>query len=112
MALYVFRSKAAGEILMLEQPARRLLAILGREDAPRGVIRAGEIEAALQRLDAAVAAEAAELAAQRAQGAPAPEDDDSVPRMTLPVSLRQRAWPLQQMLRAAHERAVDVTWGI
>jgi hypothetical protein len=112
VALVVFRSKAAGEILMFAEPARRLLGIIGKADLERGVIVADEVGAALERLVRAVEAETAELQAARAQGNAPPEPDEDMPRMLHPVTLRQRAYPLIEMLRAAQKRHVDVTWGV
>jgi hypothetical protein len=111
MALIVFRSKAAGEIYMFAESARRLLAIIGKADTPKGVITAEQTQEALDRLVAAVDDEKAQLqeagrereAAQR-RGGPVPAER--------PVTLGQRAYPLIEMLRAAAKRQVDVTWGV
>ena len=48
MSLVVFRSKAAGEIFMFAETARRIFEIIGRSDAPRGVITAEQVPDALQ----------------------------------------------------------------
>jgi hypothetical protein len=113
MALVVFRSKAAGEIFMFAETARRILDIIGKADAPRGVISAGQVAEALARLTAAVdeereqlrqAREAAEQATRR--GEPAADESGRA------VLLSQRAYPLLEMLRAAQKKQVDVTWGV
>lgn len=101
MALVVFRSRAASEIIMFADNAHRLLEIIGKAPEERGVIAVAELGAAVAGLQRAVEAEAAPAPAQGA--------DQAAP---LPVSLRQRAYPLLQMLRAAQARGVDVTWGI
>jgi hypothetical protein len=103
MALVVFRSRAASEIVMLPDTAQRLLELMGRSMAERGVITHGQINDALTRLQEAVEQE-------KKSDAPRSNDDD--PPGTHPVSLRQRAYPLLEMLRAAHKQGVDVTWGI
>ena len=54
MSLVVFRSKAAGEIYMFAETARRIFDILGKDDTPRGVITAEQVPDALTRLTAAV----------------------------------------------------------
>jgi hypothetical protein len=100
MALLIFRSRAAGEILMQSENAQRLLAIMGKPLAERGVITSAQIDDALARLLAAVGEEPA--------AGPAQED----PTQPAPVGLRQRAFPLIEMLRAARLKQVDVTWGI
>jgi len=113
MSLVVFRSKAAGEIFMFAETARRILAIIGKEDAPRGVISAEQIGAALDRLTAAVEEEKAQIRqaredAEQAQrrGEPAAEEGGRA------ITLAQRAHPLLEMLRAAQSKRVDVTWGV
>jgi len=67
MALVVFRSKAAAEIFMFAETARRLLQIVGKADSERGVIRAAETAGALSRLVAAVEQEKAQLQQERAR---------------------------------------------
>jgi rubrerythrin len=113
MALVVFRSKAAGEIFMFAETARRILSILGKEDAPRGVISADQLAEAISRLTAAIDEEKAQLkrareAAEQAErrGEPAAEDAARA------ITLAQRAHPLLEMLRAAQKKRVDVTWGV
>lgn len=109
MALTVFRSKAAGEIFMQPDNARRLFEIIGRELSARGVIAAADLPAALAKLEAAVDAEKAAVAAARAQEDAAEARGDAPARA---ISLGQRAFPLMDMMRAAIKRNVDVTWGI
>ena len=112
MALVVFRSKAAGEIFMFAETAQRMLQIVGKADAPRGVIRSEEIDAALERLVGAVESERAALSQARLrrenEDRAGQQGADSLP----PITLGQRAFPLIEMLRAASRKSVDVTWGI
>jgi len=100
MALLIFRSRAASQILMQTENAARLLEIIGKPLSERGVIGSAQIDDALARLDAALALEPAAAAV------------DADPAQAAPVGLRQRAYPLMQMLRAARQLQVDVTWGI
>jgi hypothetical protein len=113
MALVVFRSKAAGEIFMFAETARRILAIIGKDDAPRGVIGAEQVAEALARLSAAVEEEKEQIRqareeAEQAQRRGEPAADESARAITL----AQRAHPLLEMLRAAQKKRVDVTWGV
>ncbi len=103
MALVVFRSRAASEIIMFPEAAYRLLELAGKTPAERGVITSDQIEGALVALLRAVEQEKA------SGGDVAPPED---PLTSIPVGLRQRAFPLIEMLRAAQKRKVDVTWGI
>ena len=113
MALVVFRSKAAGEIFMFAETARRILAIVGKPDTPRGVISAEQVGDALARLTAAVEEEKAQIEqtreeAEQAQRRGEPAGEGAARAITL----AQRAYPLLEMLRAAQKKKVDVTWGV
>jgi len=112
MALVVFRSKAAAEIYMFAETAGRLLQIVGKTEAERGVIRADEVGDALNRLTAAVDQEKAELRELRAHREPDERSGHADGERALPITLGQRAFPLIQMLRAAQRKQVDVTWGV
>jgi hypothetical protein len=113
MALVVFRSKAAAEIYMFAETARRLLRIVGKDDASeRGVIRAEETGDALSRLTAAVEREKDELRQERSRREQDERAGDARAEQALPVTLGQRAFPLVEMLRAAQRKQVDVTWGV
>ena len=111
MALVVFRSKAAGEIFMFAETARRIFEILGRSDAPRGVITADQVPDALQRLVNAVDEEKAQLKAAQDDAERADKEGEGTVQQRA-ITLGQRAFPLIEMLRAAQKKNVDVTWGI
>lgn len=111
MALVVFRSKAAGEIFMFAETAHRIFEIIGRQDAPRGVITAEQVPDALQKLVDAVEEEKAQLKAAREDAEVHDKQGDGAVQQR-PVTLGQRAFPLIEMLRAAQKKKVDVTWGI
>ncbi len=112
MALVVFRSKAAAEIYMFAETARRLLQIVGKAESERGVIRAEEVGDALNRLTAAVEQEKAELRDERARRERDERTGDAHSERVLAITLGQRAFPLIEMLRAAQRKRVDVTWGV
>jgi hypothetical protein len=112
MSLVVFRSKAAGEIFMFAETARRIFEIIGRSDAARGVITAEQVPDALRRLVAAVDEEKAAIKAAAADAEAHGRRGDDAPPAGTPVTLGQRAYPLIEMLRAAEKKRVDVTWGV
>ena len=58
--LYKFKSKAAGDLIMLEPNGRRVLEIIGKDAGPQGIIQPGEMPAAIAALDAAIQREEAE----------------------------------------------------
>jgi hypothetical protein len=97
---------------MFAETARRIFEIIGKAEAPRGVITTEQVPDALARLQAAVDAERAQLkaAAEQSEAAERRGDDDAGAARA--ITLGQRAFPLLEMLRAAQKKKVDVTWGI
>ncbi|WP_313076929.1 DUF1840 domain-containing protein [Melaminivora sp.] len=107
--LYKFKSRATADVIMLEANARQLLKIVGKGEEPHGIITAAQIPAAIEALQAAVAAEE-EAARERGQTADAEEaGQDNAPARD-PVSLRQRATPFIDMLRRSAAEGHDVVW--
>ncbi|HRY88446.1 MAG TPA: DUF1840 domain-containing protein [Rubrivivax sp.] len=104
--IYKFRSKAAGDLIMLPAHGDQLLRLLGREPAAQGIIEPADMPAAIAALQAAAEAGAADPAppADDAQA------DDEAPRDR--VRLRQRLWPMIEMLRRAHAADEPVVWGV
>ena len=101
--LYVFRSQADADLIMLEPVGNQLLRILGREPAPRGIIEAAALPAAIQAIEAAVAAE------RRQHGK---EDEAEEDLKELRVGLAQRAWPMLEMMKRALAERADIVWGV
>jgi len=106
--LYKFKSKAAGDLIMLEPNGRRVLQIIGKDPGPKGIILPEEIPGALTRLDQAIAQEEAEQKAMvdeaKANGRVPPKFDA--------VSLRQRAVPFIDMLRRCEKEQKEIVWGV
>jgi len=98
--LYVFRSKAAADLIMLEAVGDQLLRILGRAPAPSGIIETAALPAAIQALEAAVADERN----RSGQGGDA-EEDQKEKR----VGLAQRAWPMLEMMKRAVAEKADIS---
>ncbi len=108
MSIVVFRSRAAGEIVMMGDTAQRLLALIGKPMVERGVIPAEQLADAIERLTGAVEQER-RLAATRQEE---PGARDGEPAVEPPIGLAQRAFPLLAMLHAAQRSGADVTWGV
>ena len=106
--LYKFKSKATGDLILLEPQGRQILQILGKTPDARGIIEPKDMPAAIQALHAAVereeAARAQAVAEARAQGEPAPRFEA--------LALRQRVVPFVDMLRRAQAEEADVVWGV
>ncbi len=111
--IYKFKSAATGDLIMLGNDGEQVLRLLGREPAARGIIEVDAMDGALQALQDAVA-EAEPLSADAGKGADkdaaGDEPDDSGARA--PVGLRQRVWPMVEMLRRARAAGRPVVWGV
>lgn len=95
---YRFRSKVTGDLLMLAPTGNELLAVMGISPAPQGILQPGQMPAALRALETATAGLPATMTAD------AGADDEG-------VTLRQRAWPLMQMLQRCHADGQAIVWG-
>ena len=109
--IYKFKSKAAGDVIMLGPNGDKVLGILGKDATPQGIIQPAQMPAAIQALSDAVAADDA-ARARRAKGEDSDAGDASSASARDPVSLRQRVWPLVEMLKRAQAADESVTWGV
>jgi len=105
--IYRFQSSATGDVVMLGPNGDELLRILGREPAAKGIIEPSAMPAAMAALQAAVAAAEAPADTRAADDA---DGDGGTPARG--VSLRQRVWPMVEMLRRAHAEDAPVVWGV
>lgn len=106
--IYRFRSQATGDVVMLGPSGDEVLRILGREPAARGIIEPDAMPGAIAALQAAVAA--AENPANTHDTTATVDGDTDTPARG--VSLRQRVWPMVEMLRRAHAEDTPVVWGV
>ena len=111
--LITFKSKAAAEVLMYEEHAQRILDLLNK-DITRGVITAAETGNAVAKIETEIAAHkiSAATAATQHDIDTQLAHDNNEPAPPAPVSFSTRAYPLLEMLRAAHKNQCDVMWGV
>jgi hypothetical protein len=106
--LYKFKSKAAGDLIMLEPNGRQVLEVIGKDPGPKGIILPEQMPGAIQALERAVERQEMEHKAAVeeaiAKGQPAPKFDA--------VSLRQRAVPFIDMLRRCEKAGKEIVWGV
>jgi cyclopropane-fatty-acyl-phospholipid synthase len=112
--LYKFKSKATGDLIMLEPQGKHILKLIGKEPGAKGIILPNEMLAAIDALHAAVAQE--QLAIQAGKDASKGEGEDisAAPTAEGPraISLKQRVVPFIDMLRRAHAEDKEVVWGV
>ena len=102
--VYRFTSGAAGDVLILGPIADRVLRIIGREPALQGIIEGTDIPPAIEALERAVAAE------ESAASSPSEERGEAPIEGEERVTLRQRAWPLIDMMRRSDTEGEAVVW--
>jgi hypothetical protein len=94
--IYKFKSKAAGDVIMLQPHGDQLMRLMGREPAAKGIIETADMPAAIRALQ--------EAAAQAA----APADSDG----ERGVGLKQRVWPMIEMMKRAQAAGEPIVWGV
>lgn len=106
--LYKFKSKASGDVIMMGPAGDQLLGLIGKSPAPQGIVQPADMAAAIAAIERAIAEDEAahDAAKQQAseKGAKLPPRDG--------VSLRQRAWPMVEMLKRSREAGADIVWGV
>jgi hypothetical protein len=106
--LYKFKSKAAGDLIMLEPNGRRVLEIIGKDAGPKGIIEAAQMPAAIAALESAIVREEAE----QQQAIEEATAKGQVPPRFGDVSLRQRAVPFIDMLKRCEKAGAEIVWGV
>jgi len=96
-----FTSPAAASVSMFEKDAKTFIRLMGHSGTIPSAIRAEDVPDALQHLEAALQAEAAQTEA------PKPRVDDGEDKA---VSTNVRAYPLIQLLKAAIAKQKNVMW--
>ena len=105
--LYKFKSKDAADVIMLGPNGDHVLRLLGREPAPKGIIEPGDMPAAIATLERAVADDEADSQRRRDE---AEDAGEAAPQAA--VTLRQRVWPLVEMMRQCHRDGQPIVWGV
>jgi Domain of unknown function (DUF1840) len=106
--IYKFKSKAAGDVIMMGPTGDDVLRLIGKAPAAQGIIESAAMGAAIAAVESAVAADDA----ARAQA----EKDAAAEGRKLPprdgVTLSQRAWPLVEMMKRSMAEGADIVWGV
>jgi cyclopropane-fatty-acyl-phospholipid synthase len=110
--IYKFKSKAAGDLIMLEDNGRALLMIIDKSDPQtlkRGIVQPLEMPAAIAALQKAVTEEETGIQDK----ARAARDAGYPPTTSGPgIGLRQRSLPFIQMLERCHAENKEIVWGV
>jgi len=106
--LYKFKSKAAGDVIMMGPTGDNVLRLIGKAPAPQGIIESAAMAAALDALERAVAADEAARAQAEKEAAGEGKRNGAGDGVTL----RQRAWPLVEMMKRSSAAGADIVWGV
>jgi hypothetical protein len=94
--IYKFKSKAAGDVIMMQPHGDQLLRLIGREPAAKGIIEVPDMPGAIAALQNAAA-----------QGdAQADGDGERA------VGIKQRVWPMIELLKRSQAAGEPVVWGV
>jgi hypothetical protein len=106
--IYKFKSKAAGDLILLEPQGKQFLQLIGKQVDDKGIIEPQDMPAAIAALQAAIATQEAEqLAAKELaieKGQPAPVFES--------ISLRQCCKPIIDMLKRCQREQQPIVWGV
>lgn len=116
--LVTFRSTATGSVTMFGEHARALLKLMGASGTVPGALDAGDVTAALHRLERAIdelrtrAPEEDGAADKRTGplGAGAEDEEKDEEDREPPIALETRAVPLIELLRDAAAAHAEVMW--
>lgn len=104
--IYKFQSRATGDVIMLGPNGDEVLSLIGKSPAKQGIIPVDAMPAAIAALEQA--------AVGGADHAPRPAEVDDHEASGAPggVTLKQRIWPLLEMMKASLAEKQDIVWGV
>ena len=98
--IYKFKSPASGDVIMLGPQGDQLLHLLGRGPAAKGIFEPADMPNLISTLQTALA--------EAGDAANAGDEDAAKPA----VGLRQRLWPMIEMLRRCQAAGQPIVWGV
>lgn len=111
--LVTFKSAASADVIMFGEPAKQLIAILGKDpDDAKGIVTVEQLPRAIERLRAAIEEDRIRQASRDAEPDEIAAEEQEKTGMGAPVGLAQRAWPLLDMLESSLRDGVPVVWGV
>jgi len=106
--IYKFKSKATGDLIMLQANGRQLLAILEKnfpEQQAQGILTVAQMPRAVQAIEEAIAAED-RVRAEATQAGSAGGHAGGA------ISLRQRLVPFLAMVKRCMQANEPIVWGV
>jgi hypothetical protein len=104
--IYKFKSKSAGDLIMLKLSGDQVLRVIGKA-AAKGIIEPTAMPAAIMAIEEAIAQEESQRRKADAQAVA----EGRTPSRADGVTLRQRTWPFLDMLKHANGENATIVWG-
>lgn len=111
--IYKFKSKATGDLIMLEENGRKLLTIIGKADTDslkKGILLPQDMPAAMIALQKAIAQEDIRLLDEAKTAADA--ENPSPQGGNQSICLRQRSLPFIRMMERCCAEKKEIVWGV
>jgi hypothetical protein len=109
--IVTFQSQAAGDVIMFGDVAYKMMEVMGKEPAAKGIVTVEQLPDALARLKAAVARDKESRAGLVEDDLPQTEETPDGSKRAY-VSLTQRAVPLIELLEWSLKKQVPAVWGV
>ncbi|PKO33633.1 MAG: DUF1840 domain-containing protein [Betaproteobacteria bacterium HGW-Betaproteobacteria-7] len=99
--LITFKSPASSDVMMFGDVAERMMTIIGKDIAAKGIVTVEYLPAAIAKLKAAINTDT------QAENESEPNGDDGKF-----VGIAQRALPLVELFESSLKQEVPVVWGV
>jgi hypothetical protein len=109
--IVIFKSQATADVIMFGDVAKRMMEIMGKEVAEKGIITVEQLPEAITRMKAAIAEDKRHRAGLTDEDMPQHETGEGGVKRPF-VNLVQRAVPLLEMLEWSLKENKPVVWGV
>ncbi len=109
--IITFQSPASGDVIMFGDVAKRMMQLMGKEPADKGIVTVEQLPDAIGRIRAAIEEDRRERAGKNPEDLPQTERAEGGGSRPF-VSLSQRALPLLELLEWSLKKQKPVVWGV
>ena len=112
--IVTFQSPASGDVIMFGDVAQRMMKLMGKEAADKGIVTVEQLPEAIALLKAAIEEDKRQRAGLSDEDLPQTEPDvGKSAKSSRPfVTLTQRAVPLLELLEWSLKKKKPVVWGV
>jgi hypothetical protein len=109
--IITFQSPASGDVIMFGDVAKRMMQLMGKEPADKGIVTVEQLPDAIARIRAAIEEDRRQRAGKNPEDLPQMERAEGGGSRPF-VSLSQRALPLLELLEWSLKKQKPVVWGV